>query len=223
MRTRWMWNIRQLLLSVWSEGITQPDSLSHITTEAQWSSLILTAGGDYWHVCMSKKTAGGKNTVKYLGRCLKKPPVAGSRLAHYAGGATLSFRYHDHNTGEQATETLTQREIVARLKQHIPEKFFRMVRYFGFLTCRVCGEKLPQLYQALGMDKPEPVARVYYAQMSKQFLRRDPFECVLCGGRTVYRRAVAGLNVQGLKIQAREISLMRYIPARCREDAPSPL
>ncbi|SLR71217.1 Putative transposase [Klebsiella pneumoniae] len=102
-----------------------PLSLSHITTESQWRSLILTAGGDYWHVYMSKKTDGGKNTVKYLGRYLKKPPIAGSRLAHYAGSATLSFRYHDHNTGELATETLTQRDIVARLKQHIPEKFFR--------------------------------------------------------------------------------------------------
>lgn len=84
-----MWNIRQLLLSV-------------------------------WHVYMSKKTAGRKNTVKYLGRYLKKPPIAGSRLAHYAGGATLSFRYHDHNTGGQATETLTQHEIVARLKLNRP-------------------------------------------------------------------------------------------------------
>nr|CAH8250505.1 IS91 family transposase ISSbo1 [Enterobacter mori] len=141
---------------------------------------------DYWHVYMSKKTAGGKNTVKYLGRYLEKPPIAGSRLAHYAGGATLSFRYHDHNTGEQATETLTQREIVARLKQHIPEKFFRMVRYFGFLANRVSGEKLPQVFEALGMDKPEPVPKVCYAQMSKQFLRRDPFECVLCGGKMAY-------------------------------------
>lgn len=213
MRARWMWNIRQLLLSVWSDGIAIPSSLSHITNESQWRSLVLTAGGDYWHVYMSKKTAGGKNTVKYLGRYLKKPPVAGSRLAHYAGGATLSFRYHDHNTGEQATETLTQREIVVRLKQHIPEKFFRMVRYFGFLANRVCGEKLPQVYRALGMEKPEPVPKVCYAQMSRQFLRRDPFECVLCGGRMVYRGAVADLNVQGLKIHAREISLMRYIPA----------
>ncbi len=125
MRARWMWNIRQLLLSVWFEGVALPPSLSHITTESQWRSLILTAGGDYWHVYMSKKTDGGKNTVKYLGRYLKKPPIAGSRLAHYAGSATLSFRYHDHNTGELATETLTQRDIVARLKQHIPEKFFR--------------------------------------------------------------------------------------------------
>ncbi|EPN9163501.1 hypothetical protein ACT4EA_004768, partial [Escherichia coli] len=28
-----------------------------------------------------------------------------------------------------------------------------------------------------------------------QFLSRDPFECVLCGGRMVYRRAIAGLNM----------------------------
>lgn len=108
---------------------------------------------------------------------------------------------------------LTQREVVARLKQHFPEKFFRMVRYFGFLANRVCGEKLPQVYQAQGMDKPEPVPKVCYAQMSWQYLRRDPFECVLCGEKLVYRRAVAGLNVQELKTHAREIGLMRYIPA----------
>ncbi len=97
----------------------------------------------------------------------------------------VGFRYLDHKTGETATETLTQRELVARLKQHIPEKFFKMVRYFGFLANRVCGEKLPQVYRALGMDKPEPVAKVCYAQMVKQFLSRDPFECVLCGSCTV--------------------------------------
>lgn len=62
---------------------------------------------------------------------------------------------------------------------------------------------------ALGREKPKPVLKVCYAQMSKQFLRRDPFECVLCGGRMVYSRAVTGLNVQVLKIHAREISLKK--------------
>ncbi|EPC9725620.1 IS91-like element ISSbo1 family transposase, partial [Shigella flexneri] len=200
-------------LKAWSEGLAMPESLSHITTESQWRSLVLKAGGKYWHVYMSKKTAGGRNTARYLGRYLKKPPIAASRLAHYNGGASLNFRYLDHKTGETATETLTQRELVARLKQHIPEKFFKMVRYFGFLANRVCGEKLPQVYRALGMDKPEPVAKVCYAQMVKQFLSRDPFECVLCGGRMVYRRAIAGLNVEGLKKNARDISLLRYMPA----------
>ncbi|ENT6833804.1 IS91 family transposase, partial [Escherichia coli] len=55
-------------------------------------------------------------------------------------------------------------------------------------------------------------------QMVKQFLSRDPFECVLCGGRMVYRRAIAGLNVEGLNVEglkknARDISLLRYMPA----------
>ncbi|EOS95347.1 transposase [Erwinia tracheiphila] len=88
-----------------------------------------------------------------------------------------------------------------------------MVRYLGFLANRVCGEKLPQVYRVPGMEKTAAAVKVCYAQMSKQFLRRDPFECVLCGGRMEYRRAVTGLSVQGLKTHAREISLMRYIPA----------
>lgn len=60
MRTRWMWNIRQLRLGVWSEVIALPPSLMYVTTESLWRSLILIAGGDYWLVYMSKKTAGGK-------------------------------------------------------------------------------------------------------------------------------------------------------------------
>lgn len=186
MRSWWMWKSVSSILKAWSEGLAMPEPLSHITTDSQWRSLLLRAGGKYWHVYMSKKTAGGRNIARYLGCYLKKPPIAASRLAHYNGGATLS-----------------QRELVARLKQHIPEKHFRMVRYFGFLTNRVCGEKLPQVYRALGMDTPGPVAKVCYTQMVKQFLSRDPFECVLCGSRMVYRRVISGLNVVGLKKNAR--------------------
>ncbi|SQL83427.1 IS1294, transposase, truncation [Escherichia coli] len=146
---------------------------------------------------------------------------SGTRIWLVAG--VTDMRKSFNGLGEQIQHVLDEnpfsghlfifRELVARLKQHIPEKFFKMVRYFGFLANRVCGEKLPQVYRALGMDKPEPVAKVCYAQMMKQFLRRDPFECVLCGGRMVYRRAIAGLNVDGLKKNARDISLQRYVPA----------
>ncbi len=92
-----------------------------------------------------------------------------------------------------------------------------MVRYFRFLANRVCGEKLPQVYKVPGMDKPGPMAKVCYVQMVKQFLNRDPVECVLCGGRMVYRRAVAWLNVSGLKKNARDISLLRHILADAGE------
>ncbi len=77
MRARWMWNISKLMLSVWYEGIAMPLSLSYITTESQWRHLVLTIGGDYWHVYISKKPPG----VKYR-EIRKKPPIAVSRLAY---------------------------------------------------------------------------------------------------------------------------------------------
>ncbi|RML41481.1 hypothetical protein ALQ95_200078 [Pseudomonas syringae pv. ribicola] len=48
--------------------------------------------------------------------------------------------------------------MLRRGVQHIPEKHFRMIRYFGFLANRVCGQYLPKVYEALKMATPGPVA-----------------------------------------------------------------
>ncbi|RMM82815.1 transposase protein, partial [Pseudomonas savastanoi pv. glycinea] len=60
-----------------------------------------------------------------------KPPISGSRLAHYTSGATLSFTYLDHRTQTYKQETLSQADMLRRVVQHIPEKHFRMIRYLG--------------------------------------------------------------------------------------------
>ena len=120
-------------------GMAMPESLSHITTESQWRSPVLKPGGKYWHVYMSKKTAGGRNTARYTGRYLKKPPIAllPDWLGQRKGKPELPLP--DHKTGETATETLTQRELVAEAETAHPGEVFKMVRYFGFLANRVCG------------------------------------------------------------------------------------
>ena len=78
-----------------------PESVSHITTESQWRSLVAEIRRKYWHVYMSKKTAGGRNTARYLGRYLKKPPIAASRLGHYNGGASLELPLPGPQNGEK--------------------------------------------------------------------------------------------------------------------------
>lgn len=97
----------------------------------------------------AKKTQRPKATINYLGRYLKRPPISGAKLAHYRGEANLSFRYLDHHTGKYETEEITQYELIKRLIQHIPEKHFRMIRYFEFLANRVVGEMLPKVRHAL--------------------------------------------------------------------------
>lgn len=211
LRRRWMWLVRDYLLGQPLSQLTMPPQLAHIHGESDWHRLILTAGGQHWHIHLSKKTENGRKTVNYLGRYLKKPPISGSRLAHYTCGATLSFTYLDHRTQTYQQETLSQADMLRRVVQHIPEKHFRMIRYFGFLANRVCGQYLPKVYEALKMATPGPVPKLYFAPMAKAFLNVDPFRCVLCGARIVYTAAISGLTVQGLVLNAQAIAQMRYV------------
>ncbi|RMT90880.1 ISPsy3, transposase, partial [Pseudomonas amygdali pv. sesami] len=119
LRRRWMWNVRQYLLSQW-EHTTVPPENAHLQSENDWRHLVLNAGGQHWHIHLSKKTKNGKKTVNYLGRYLKKPPISGSRLAHYTNSATLSFTYLDHRTKTYQQETLSQTDMLRRVVQHIP-------------------------------------------------------------------------------------------------------
>ncbi|MBF7144670.1 MULTISPECIES: IS91 family transposase [Pseudomonas] len=210
MRRRWMWNVRNHLLEHWGQ-IKMPPELAHITCESDWRNLVLNAGGQHWHIYLSKKTENGRKTVNYLGRYLKKPPISGSRLAHYTSGPSLSFTYLDHRTQTYQKESLSQANMLRRVVQHIPEKHFRMIRYFGFLANRVCGQYLPKVYEALEMTKPGPTPKLYFAQMAKAFLNVDPFSCVLCGANMVYTAAISGLTVKGLVTHAHAIAQMRYV------------
>nr|UVN17942.1 hypothetical protein pPsy0479a_00110 [Pseudomonas syringae] len=165
-----MWNVRNTLLGLWGQ-LTLPPELAHITHESDWRHLVLNAGGQHWHIYLSKKTENGRKTVNYLGRYLK-PPISGSRLAHYTSGASLSFTYLDHRTQTYQQETVSQADMLHRVVQHIPEKHFRMIRYFGFLANRVCGQYLPKVYEALKMATPGPVPKLYFAQMAKSLSKR---------------------------------------------------
>jgi len=117
LRQRWMWNLRQYLISQWPQ-ISLPPEWAQINSESAWRDLVLNAGGAHWHVYLSKKTQNGRKTVNYLGRYLKKPPISGSRLAHYTASPTLEFTYLDHRTQTYQRESLTQTDMLRRVIQH---------------------------------------------------------------------------------------------------------
>ena len=158
----------------------------------EWRRFVNGQRKRFWHVHFTQLTKDPNSTINYLGRYLKRPPISGMRLSHYRGEPTLSFNYLNHRTGEYEEEHLTQEELIRRIVQHIPEKGFKMIRYYGFLANRVVGNLLGKVRAALGMKKLTPVARLRYGQMIKSFLNQDPFTCVLCGGRMIFRRFIAG-------------------------------
>ena len=139
----------------------------------------------YWNIHFAKKTQELKQTVNYLGRYLKRPPISASSLRHYSGG-TVVFKYLDHQDGKHKTKTLTQEEMILRYVSHIPQHHFKMVRYYGFLSNRKRGRILPLVYIALEKTGSKKTETLTYAKQYKGFIGKDPYQCTLYGNRIVF-------------------------------------
>ncbi|GEK16033.1 hypothetical protein AFI02nite_40690 [Aliivibrio fischeri] len=72
----------------------------------------------------------------------------------------ITFDYLDHRTGKTDSLTLSPEEMIKRIVDHYPDKHFKIIRYYGFLSMRRRGDALPRVYAALGMTiEAEPEIR----------------------------------------------------------------
>ena len=180
----WRRNITTLLRKLYS-SIVLPPSLSHqIRDYDEWNRFLNTHYQRKWHVHFAKKTKHLKHTVNYIGRYIKKPPISGSKLRHYAGGDVV-FDYLDHNDKTYKSLTLSQEEMLLRFLSHVPDKHFKMIRYFGFLSNRKRGELLPIIYEQLNQIV-ETAKQPTFCAMFINFTNSNPYRCILCDGPLVF-------------------------------------
>ena len=80
-------------------------------------------------------------TIKYISRYLGRPVIATSRIDAYDGG-NVTFHYTRHEDNKTITETVPALNFIQRLIVHIPEKHFKMLRYYGIYAKHHKQEKL---------------------------------------------------------------------------------
>ena len=114
----------------------------------------------------------------------------------------ITFDYLDHRTGKTCSLTLPPEEMIRRIVEHLPEKHFKMVRYYGFLSMRRRGKALPKVYAALDMKVEAEPKMPCYASMLKGYVKVDPYECILCESRLVFRNFRVGNSVADLVTHA---------------------
>ncbi|WWK02126.1 transposase [Erwinia aphidicola] len=169
----------------------------------EWCQFLEVQFQRRWKIHFAKKTKHARQNVNYLGRYLKRPPIAASKLRHYTGGAVV-HHYYDHRTQQHRTQRLSQEEMLWRYISHIPSRHFKMVRYYGFLTNRKRGELLPKVYTALGIEMKAKPQKPGFASLMKKFTHVDPYQCVLCGSRMVFKSAEAGIRAEELLARRRQ-------------------
>lgn len=137
---------------------------------------------DGFYVYAPQSQCPPEQIMKYVGRYLGRPVIGSSRIDKYDGDF-VTFHYNRHEDNAYVQETVPVLEFIKRLIIHIPEKSFRMIRYYGIYAKHHKQE--PKLFRraknAFDPRYKELLDSWYkwrYLMMS--CFQTDPLECPKC-------------------------------------------
>lgn len=93
-------------------------------------SLIYQKNKNGFYVYAKPNLCDTDTVVKYISRYLGRPVIATSRIDSY-DSENVTFHYHKHEDNAYVEKTLSVLDFIKLLIQHIPEKHFKMTRYYG--------------------------------------------------------------------------------------------
>ena len=140
-----------------------------------------------------------KGCVNYMMRYAGRPAMAESRITYYNRDSDdIAWYYEDHKTEEKVEVREFGLDLLQKMIIHIPEKGFRMVRYYGFYHPK-CQDLLDEIHSLLGSGKKtyrnkekrkEELKRKldklkFRTQMADTY-NKDIFKCDECGNSFYY-------------------------------------
>jgi len=135
---------RTALLNLMEKRITDPRRKSQFKKDKAASYGNQKNG---FYIYAKPNLANPQNVAKYIGRYLGRPVIALSRIDGYdSKNDTVTFHYNRHEDDVLVTETHSSINFIKMLIQHIPEKDFKMIRYYGvYARHRESDKKLNRL------------------------------------------------------------------------------
>ena len=125
-----------------------------------------------------------KSIIKYVSRYLGRPVIALSRIDSY-NGEMVTFHYNKHEDNSFVKKTLPAIDFIKLLILHIPEKNFKMTRYYGLYARH--REIDNQLHKAVPKSKHRIL--LDFNTWRKLFLLTmgyDPLQCPNCRHEMVF-------------------------------------
>ncbi len=181
LKAKWKHAIISLLLNEFNKGnLKLPNNLKHIKSTPSFYSWLQISYKKTWVVHLQKQSFNMKHNIAYLGKYLKRPPIGETRIKNY-DGKFVTYHFLDHYTNTTQYIKLPAHEFIARLIAHIPDKYFRNIRYYGFLSNRASSKLLPIVYTLLKMSRVIITKNsIRWKDLIKKTFFIDPTACPSC-------------------------------------------
>lgn len=177
-----MWRYRIITIfrqAAKNHELNFPQKLKHLNNYLTFNSWLNVLYQKHWIVDVSKKHQDHSITTKYIGKYIKRPAIGDARIISFNDNQ-VKYKFKDHHTNSTATKVTTIDEFIALVIQHIPDKNFRMIRYYGALANRVRGKLLAKIFELLGVTQQDNNVSISYRQLMMQTFRCDPLVCPIC-------------------------------------------
>jgi len=190
-RGKFLASLREGLESARTPGTGRPDAQGLVPPAGrsvqQCVNLLNKLGRVKWHVEIEPPYAQPDGVYKYLGRYLRRGPIAEQRIVGYDGEDVTIAYAHPEKHG-QRTFHLTAETFLQRLLSHVPEKGTHLVRAYGLFHPN-CRGKLDAARAHLGQPAYTPLTELPHAQelLQRMFPDWAGNRCPRCGAllRTV--------------------------------------
>jgi len=132
-----------------------------------------------FYVYAKPQKCNPRQVIKYIGRYLGRPVIATSRIDKYDGDS-VTFHYNRHEDDKLVVETLPVLEFIERLIQHVPEKHFKQIRYYGIYARH--RESDNRLRRAIPQERHRILLSFNEWRTSiLSCFGYDPIKCTCCG------------------------------------------
>lgn len=196
LKARWKYNVISFVRSSFKENkLLLAKPLSLLKSYPAFNSFLNMLYQRYiWYVQIGTKLTSLFFTVQYVGRYTKRPVIAETRISNYDGNS-VSFWFDDRNLHQKVFVTLPTQEFIARIIRHIPDKYFKQVRYFGIFANRVRTKLCYVVLQLLNKKFIPHCSVLSWRQRMSQQNNIDPLTCPSCS--TIMKFAFAVYPIRG--------------------------
>jgi hypothetical protein len=131
----------------------------------------------------SGDTEGRKKLTQYMLRA----PLSLEKMTYDAKTGMVIYRSHMHKSLKRNFQLMPGAQWLELLCRHIPDRFEHLVRYVGWYSSRVRGERARKAVPQAAVQAPEngqavaARARSAWARLIHKVYEVDPLECPKCG------------------------------------------